>query len=60
MSPIPRQARQNRFEALLPPAIRLLPSRRIGLGDSLFDAATELLAAGYGAVCLVNADSTPR
>jgi rSAM/selenodomain-associated transferase 1 len=45
------------FAALLPAAIRLLPSRRIGLGDSLLDAATELLAADYGAVCLVNADS---
>jgi rSAM/selenodomain-associated transferase 1 len=45
------------FAALLPAAIRLLPSRRIGLGESLLDAATELLAAGYGAVCLVNADS---
>jgi uncharacterized protein len=43
--------------ALLPDAIRLLPPRRIGLGDSLFDAAADLFAAGYGAVCLVNADS---
>jgi rSAM/selenodomain-associated transferase 1 len=45
------------FAPLLPTAIRLLPPRRIGLGDSLVDAAGDLLAAGYGAACLVNADS---
>jgi rSAM/selenodomain-associated transferase 1 len=45
------------FAALVPEGIRLLPSRRIGLGDSLLDGAADLLAAGYGAVCLVNADS---
>lgn len=42
---------------LLPAGIGLLPSRRIGLAASLLDAASELLAAGYGAACLVNADS---
>src|SRR5205807_2174466 len=36
---------------------RLLAPRRSGLGHSLFDAAEDLLAAGYGSVCLVNADS---
>lgn len=45
------------FAPLLPPAIGLLPPRRIGLGASLLDAASDLLAAGYGAVCLVNSDS---
>jgi uncharacterized protein len=45
------------FRALLPEAIRLLPSRRVGLGYSLADAAEDLLAAGYGSVCLVNSDS---
>ncbi len=45
------------FRELLPAEIRLLPPRRIGLGQSLFDSAEHLLAAGYGAVCLVNADS---
>jgi len=45
------------FAALLPERIGLLPPRRIGLGASLRDAAEDLLAAGYGAVCLVNADS---
>ena len=45
------------FAPLLPEGIGLLPPRRIGLGDALFDAAEDLLAAGYGAACLVNADS---
>jgi uncharacterized protein len=45
------------FRDLLPEAMRLLPSRRIGLGYGLADAAEDLLAAGYGSVCLVNADS---
>ncbi|HEY3910955.1 MAG TPA: TIGR04282 family arsenosugar biosynthesis glycosyltransferase [Stellaceae bacterium] len=45
------------FRDLLPEAIRLLPSRRVGLGYSLFDAARDLLADGYGSVCLVNSDS---
>jgi len=48
---------EDLFAPLLPEGIRLLPPRRIGLGHSLFDAAEDLLAAGYGSVCLVNADS---
>jgi len=45
------------FAPLLPEPIRLLPPHRTGLGDSLLDAAEDLLGAGYGGVCLVNADS---
>jgi uncharacterized protein len=45
------------FAPLLPEGIGLLPPRRIGLGASLLDAAEDLFAAGYGSVCLVNADS---
>lgn len=45
------------FAALLPPGIELLRPRRSGLGASLRHAAEDLLAAGYGAVCLVNSDS---
>ena len=48
---------QDLFAALLPKRIGLLAPRRIGLGHSLFDAAEDLLAAGYGSACLVNADS---
>jgi uncharacterized protein len=45
------------FRDLVSAQILLLPPRRSGLGNSLLDAAEDLLAAGYGAVCLVNADS---
>jgi rSAM/selenodomain-associated transferase 1 len=45
------------FEPLLAKGTRLLPSRRVGLGASLHDAAEDLLAAGYGSACLVNSDS---
>jgi rSAM/selenodomain-associated transferase 1 len=45
------------FRDLVPPEILLLPPRRIGLGYSLLHAAEDLLSAGYGGSCLVNADS---
>jgi hypothetical protein len=45
------------FGPLLAQGTRLLPSRRIGLGASLCDAAEDLLSAGYGSACLVNSDS---
>jgi uncharacterized protein len=45
------------FRPLLARDTRLLPSRRPGLAASLYDAAADLLGAGYGAVCLVNSDS---
>ena len=48
---------EDEFQALLPPDTQLLPSRRAGLGASLYDAAADLLAAGYGSVCLINSDS---
>jgi uncharacterized protein len=52
----PREA-EVEFVPLLASNTRLLPSRRPGLAASLFDAAADLLGAGYGSVCLVNADS---
>jgi rSAM/selenodomain-associated transferase 1 len=45
------------FRTLLPETVGLLPSLRSGLGHSLPDAVRDLLAAGYGLVCLVNSDS---
>ena len=45
------------FADVVPPAIQLLPPRRAGLAASLMDATADLLAAGYGSACLVNADS---
>ena len=41
----------------LPEGTGLIPSRRAGLGASLLDAVADLLAAGYGGVCLINSDS---
>ena len=45
------------FAAMVPEPVQLLPPRRLGLGASLFDAASDLLAAGYGAACLIDGDS---
>src|SRR5215831_14564278 len=45
------------FENLLPDGFGLLPPREPTLGRSLFHAARDLFAAGYGSVCLVNGDS---
>ena len=45
------------FAPLLADGVRLLPSPLAGLAASLPAAAADLLAAGYGGVCLVNADS---
>ena len=45
------------FRRLLVPAIELLPPREPGLGPSLLHACRDLLALGYGAVCIVNSDS---
>jgi uncharacterized protein len=48
---------ETEFRPLLARNTGLLPSHRPGLEASLYDAAADLLAAGYGAVCLVNSDS---
>jgi len=45
------------FKDLLPKAFKLLPPKEPTIGRSLFHATRDLLAAGYGSVCLVNADS---
>jgi uncharacterized protein len=45
------------FAALLPPKVALLPPRESSLGRSLHHAARDLVGRGYGAVCLLNADS---
>ena len=45
------------FENLLPDGFELLPPREPTLGRSLFHAARDLFAAGFGSVCLVNGDS---
>ncbi len=45
------------FRDLVAAETLLLPPRRIGLGYSLLHAAEDLIAAGHGGACLVNADS---
>jgi rSAM/selenodomain-associated transferase 1 len=45
------------FSDLLPGGFKLLPPREPTIGRSLFHAAQDLLTAGYGSVCLINADS---
>jgi rSAM/selenodomain-associated transferase 1 len=45
------------FENLLPDGFGLLPPKEPTLGRSLFHAARDLFAAGFGSVCLVNGDS---
>lgn len=45
------------FESILPGGFALLPPKEPTIGRSLFHAAKDLFAAGYGSICLVNADS---
>ena len=45
------------FNDLLPDGFQLLPPKEPTIGRSLFHAARDLFAVGYGSICLVNADS---
>jgi rSAM/selenodomain-associated transferase 1 len=45
------------FDNLLAEDFQLLPPKEPTIGRSLFHAARDLLAAGFGSVCLLNADS---
>ncbi|MCU0837164.1 MAG: TIGR04282 family arsenosugar biosynthesis glycosyltransferase [Rhodospirillales bacterium] len=45
------------FDGLLPKGFRMLAQRGDGLGERLLHATEDLLAAGYGGVCLLNGDS---
>jgi hypothetical protein len=45
------------FEDLLPGGFKLLRPIEPTIGRSLYHAARDLLALGYGSICLVNADS---
>jgi hypothetical protein len=44
------------FHDLLPRGFKLLPPKEPTIGRSLLHAAHDLLAGGYGSVCLVNSD----
>jgi rSAM/selenodomain-associated transferase 1 len=45
------------FRRIMPSGIRLIETVAPDLGQCLFNAASSLLAAGHGAVCLINSDS---
>ncbi len=45
------------FDGLLPDGFALIPQRGDGFGERLLYAAQDILACGYGAVCLIDSDS---
>ena len=45
------------FSGLLPHTFALVPQRGDGFGERLLAAAQDILAIGYGAVCLIDSDS---
>ncbi len=45
------------FEGILPAEFSLVPQRGDGFGERLLAAAADILACGYGAVCLIDSDS---
>ncbi len=45
------------FAGLLPAGFALVPQRGDGFGERLLAAAEDILAIGYGAVCLIDSDS---
>ena len=45
------------FDGLLPAEFSLIPQRGDGFGERLHAAATDILACGFGSVCLIDSDS---
>src|SRR6266851_5922661 len=45
------------FDTLLPAGFALIPQRGDGFGERLLATAQDLLACGYGSVCLIDSDS---
>ncbi|NYF90249.1 TIGR04282 family arsenosugar biosynthesis glycosyltransferase [Tunturiibacter empetritectus] len=45
------------FDGLLPPEFSLIPQRGDSFGERLLASAEDLLACGFGAVCLIDSDS---
>jgi hypothetical protein len=45
------------FEALLPEGFALVGQRGVGFGERLLGVAEDVLACGYGSVCLIDGDS---
>ena len=45
------------FDGLLPAEFRMIVQRGDGFGERLFAAAEDILACGFGSVCLIDSDS---
>ena len=48
---------EEAFDGLLPDGFALIPQRGDGFGERLHCAATDILACGFAAVCLIDSDS---
>jgi rSAM/selenodomain-associated transferase 1 len=48
---------EDLFDGLLPAGFKLVAQRGDGFGERLLAAAEDILACGFGAVCLINSDS---
>lgn len=48
---------EHLFDGLLPADFVLIPQRGSGFGERLLAAAEDILACGFGAVCLIDSDS---
>ena len=48
---------ETAFDGLLPEEFALIPQRGDGFGERLHAAATDILACGFGSVCLIDSDS---
>ena len=48
---------ETAFDGLLPESFSLIPQRGEAFGERLLAAAEDILACGYGAVCLIDSDS---
>jgi uncharacterized protein len=48
---------EGAFDGLLPDGFALIPQRGDTFGERLLAAAEDILACGYGAVCLIDSDS---
>ena len=49
--------KRKAFDGIVPKGFQLLAQRGESLGDRLLNATTDLLAAGYDSICLLNSDS---
>ncbi len=48
---------ESLFDGLLPPLFSLIPQRGDTFGERLLNTAEDILACGYGSVCLIDSDS---